>query len=640
MTLDDYNNDPTNPETCLGVSNQFADQGKHDTALLFAEQGMLHNPGGVTRVKLLERASISGFYSKIPRRKESGKKACEVLAVDRANSWHTKNLARQNSTYYARSSKDLMPSTRTMELEFTPPYDYKPMNPSITSNDGKLWMIQRTVNYLIRPDGSYDMRGDSAIRTVNYLILLNDDLSVQRAEEILPPENLPEPLYGLVIGWEDCRLFFWKGEPWCTATVRELNEEGYCEIVLSKIVDAGNGKKRFAEHRVIRPTFTDRQHEKNWMPMVVGDDLFFIYSSDPTRIIDHNGNLVSSRVAHMAADSFRGGGPVVEIDGGWLALIHESHGMPDHRRRYMHRFVWYDSYGRLSRYSEAFYIKELGIEFAAGLAKHPKTGEIVASFGVHDRSSWLATFDINEIKRILKPAGVAVEKLPSDPAVMMWLSNQTNSALQDHSTVNSCKQITALAGLPLHVDGPKNWDNLTAIWNTILTTDPMLPVMDVAATPESAYLPSLRMLGYKDLVSINLTQTETEIIDGVTYKHGDCTGTDFPSDHFGFIACLSVVEHGVDIDKFMAESARILRLGGHLLVSTDYWQQPVDTMGQMAFGSPVKVFDISDVMAMIDAGKRHGLQVTGNVRFDCNEKVVNWIGMDYTFINVLFQKIA
>lgn len=638
MDIQAYNNDPTNPRAALATSNSLADAGLADASMAFAEIGLRLDPDGETRVKLLERISISGFYSLIDRRRELGKKACEEIATDRNNSWQTKNLARQNSTYYAKGSKDLMPSTRFLEVDFVPPYDYKPMNPSITCHNGQLWLNQRTVNYVIRPDGSYDMRGDSAIRTTNYLLRLNDDLSVAGAEEIHPPADLLPPAYGLVIGWEDCRLFFWKGQPWCTATVRELNHEGYCEIVLSRIDTDERGRRVFADHRVIIPVFTPRQHEKNWMPMVVDDNLYFLYGSDPVRIIDHDGNLVSTKVSHMAADSFRGGGQLIEMDGGWLGLIHESHGMPDWRRRYMHRWVWYDSIGRLARFSESFYIKELGIEFAAGLTRHPRTGEIITSFGMNDRSSWMAVFDPNEIKRLLAPAGDAIRQLPSDHDTMMWLASQTNATLKSSQSVEKAKSMLFRASLPIHVDGPKNWDNLVAVWQTALSTDPCHPVMDVAATPESAYLPGLHRLGYRDLVSINLVEPNPRTQDGIRYLQGDCTATSFPDDHFGFIACLSVVEHGVDLESFFRESARILRSGGHLMVSTDYWQNPVDTMGQRAFGAPVKVFSANCVMDMIRIAQQSGLLVTGNVDLSCEQRVVNWIGMDYTFINVLFRK--
>lgn len=638
MDIKTYNDNPEDPRAVLAAGESIANAGYHDAAIAFAEIGLSLDPDIETRVKLLERISISGFYSKVARRRQLGKTACEAIATDRGNSWHTKNLARQNSTYYAPGAADIMPSTRFMEVGFTPPYDYKPMNPSIAVNGNEIWMNQRTVNYVIRPDGSYDMRGDSAIRTTNHLLKLSHDLDVIESREILPPDGLPDPLYNLVIGWEDCRLFFWKGEPWCTSTVRELNHEGYCEIVISRIVDAGNGRMKFADYRVIRPGFVPRQHEKNWMPMVVGEDLFFLYSSDPTRIIDHHGNLVSSKVSHIASDSYRGGGSVIEFEGGWLALIHESHGMPDWRRRYMHRWVWYDAFGRLARFSESFYIKDLGIEFAAGLARHPATGQILVSFGIHDRSSWLAVFSPDEIKRTLKPAGAPLQQLPGDLDTMIWLTSQTNATLKDSATVEKARSILSNAVLPTHVDGPKNWDNLTAIWQTVQTTDTNHPVMDVAATPESAYLPGLRRLGYQDLVSINLDEPRPRTEDGIKYQQGDCTRTGFPDDHFGFISCLSVIEHGVDLKAFFQESHRILKQGGHLLVSTDYWQDPIDTRGQMAFGSPVKVFTASDVLDMIRTAQDSGLVVTGNVDLSCKDRVVNWIGMDYTFINIMFRK--
>ena len=57
-----------------------------------------------------------------------------------------------------------------------------------------------------------------------------------------------------------------------------------------------------------------------------------------------------------------------------------------------------------------------------------------------------------------------------------------------------------------------------------------------------------------------------------------------------------------------------------------------------AFGAPVKVFTMQDIAQMIKTAARFGLEITGNVDLSCNERVVNWIGMDYTFINLLFKK--
>ena len=401
--INDYNLNPSDPEVIFEIAKSYYQDGKHDLALLFVEEGLRNCGDDVKLVaKFLEISSISGFYSKRLDRKSEGKLACESISMDRSLEWSTRNLARLNSTYYASSISELMPATEIMPVRFVPPDDYRAMNPSIACHDGKLWMIQRTVNYEIREDGSYDMRGDTAIRTRNHLLQLDGDLSIVSSEEILPPENLPEPLYNMVIGWEDCRLFFWKGEPWCTATVRELSADGACEMVISRIVVDQSGNRRFSDYSVVSPTFIEKQHEKNWMPMVNGDNLFFLYSNDPTRVIDPYGNLVTSNESWIASDSFRGGGQLVAFNGGWLALIHESHYMWNSKRRYMHRFVWYDPTGKLKAYSESFYLTKVGIEFVAGLTKHPTDDRIIASFGVEDRSSWLATFEPNEIANLLR----------------------------------------------------------------------------------------------------------------------------------------------------------------------------------------------------------------------------------------------
>ena len=638
MPLATWNNDPV-PINAITTSNELANQGFHELAVLIAQHALSCNPDYETRLALLERCSISGYYCKISNHKQLGKSACEEIATDRTRSWYTKNLARQNSTFYAPSLNEIAPSTVLKEVNFVPKYNYAPMNPSITTHDNNLWMIQRTVNYRIRPDGSYDMRGDNAIRTINYLLRLDDDLNVLSSEEILPPHDLPSPLYDQVIGWEDCRLFFWKNEPWCTATVRELNSEGYCEIVLSRLAPNEDNARRIVDYKVIKPKFCPRQHEKNWMPMVVNDQLFFVYSSDPVRIIDIDGNLVSSKVSHFASDSFRGGGSLVPYAQGWLGLIHESHSMYDNRRRYMHRFVWYDSFGKLAAYSPAFYMHNLGIEFSAGIAKHPTRPQIIISFGIHDQTSWVGIVNEDEIKKMLKHSSEFEKRFWQDNTALAWLSNQTNQALENSDAVMKCKTITETARLPLHRDEPKNWDNTIAIWQTCLTTDPIDPVLDIAATAESAYLPSLNLLGYKKLISINLTQQETEVKDSVTYMHGDCTATNFDNDYFGFISCLSVIEHGVDVKKFLDESKRILKQNGHLFISTDYWQDNVDTRGQHAFGAPVKVFNKEDISQLIAYASSIGLELTSPVSLNCNQRVVNWIGMDYTFLNLMFKKL-
>lgn len=609
-------------ELMLSSAVQYQTQNMHELAISFVETipNITNDENFINRANSI--LSISGYYSKLSDRKLAGKTVSENIALNRKIPWHDRDAARKNSTWYASSLTDLCPSTTLHKIAFLPKYNYNSLNPSVYSFNDKLWMIQRTVNYRVTADGSYDMRGDNAIRTINYLISLNDDLSVATAEEILPPDNLSDPLYSLVVGWEDCRLFFWKGEPWCTATVRELNHEGWCEIVLSKIVDAGNGKRKFAEHRMISPKFCDKQHEKNWMPMVVNDSLFFIYSSDPVRIIDSDGNLVSSRVSHIASDSFRGGGAAIPVNNGWLAMIHESHNMSYGKRRYMHRFVWYDSFGRLAKYSEAFYIKELGIEFSAGLAKHPKTGQIIVSFGVDDFSSYLAVLSLEDINKMLKNAGPVFEKLPSDYKVLNWLISQTNNVLADYASIETCKAILKTADLPIDNFNAMNWFNVLAIWILSFTDDSRASIMHITDTVDRSYMTCLKHLGYTNVVEVQTNTQTAELVNNLA---------NFKDSSYSFISCNNLLTQTGGIDKILLELSRVLEIGGHLFVGENFWQG--------AHGSPEynlkNVFGINDIVNLIAAAKKYNLEPTTNVHFNCSEKTVN---NESTVINILFKK--
>lgn len=399
---DNYETILNDPASLLSKAREFQAQYMHDLAILLAENVYkITNDFNWTK-QADEIISISGYYSKLPEKKNSGKISCERIALNRELSWHERDIARKNSVWYADSLSQLCSSTILHKINFVTKPNYSATNPSITvTPDGKIMMIQRTVNYLIREDGSYDMQGDHAIRTINYLVEFDYDFNIINSQEILPPVNLPDPKYSLVIGWEDCRLFVWQNSLWCTSTVRELTDDGWCNIVLSRIEHTDINQVRFADYKIIEPNFKEKQHEKNWMPFVRNNALNFVYSCDPVRIIDYQGNLISQQDSSIASDSFRGGGNLVEFDGNWLAIIHESHIMHDNRRTYMHRFVLYNNEGKIIKYSPSFYFKHLGIEFAAGLARHPTTGQIIVSFGYKDNESYLAIVTPDEISSML-----------------------------------------------------------------------------------------------------------------------------------------------------------------------------------------------------------------------------------------------
>ena len=149
------------------------------------------------------------------------------------------------------------------------------------------------------------------------------------------------------------------------------------------------------------------------------------------------------------------------------------------------------------------------------------------------------------------------------------------------AAVKECRRLR----LPLHHDRPKNWDALGAVATVLELCGDGASVLDAGSARYSSVLPWLRLYGLKDLVGNNLEFGDDVWRDGVVFRYGDITDTDFPDGRFDAVTCMSVVEHGVPLEPFLAESARILRPGGVLVVSTDYDADPPDTTGITMYGS-------------------------------------------------------
>jgi SAM-dependent methyltransferase len=194
--------------------------------------------------------------------------------------------------------------------------------------------------------------------------------------------------------------------------------------------------------------------------------------------------------------------------------------------------------------------------------------------------------------------------------------------------------------LPLHPGRPKNWDLLGAV-SVVLESVPVSgAVLDAGAARYSPVLPWLRLYGYTRLTGNNLEFTRSTRHGPVTFEYGDITATDYPDGAFDAVTCLSVIEHGVPVEAFLKESARILRSGGVLVVSTDYDQHPVDTAGVTAYGVPVHIFTPDEIRALVDLAAAHGLRLRGELSLANAERPVHWkrTGLDFTCIRLTFDR--
>jgi glycosyltransferase involved in cell wall biosynthesis len=406
-----FNQRPQRAEPLYDLARYYRDRGMNDASLLFCEPGVaVPRPDDILFLEdfvyttgLQEEFSIAANYARDPIRRDRGFAACNWLTLNRDVPLGSRDLAWSNLFFYVEPAIQMMPSFAPRPIGFAAPDGYRALNPSVVRWGDQIFLVQRTVNYTLTEDGlRYQTADNAPIQTRNFLLRLSPELDIQSSGEILPPADMPPPAYRLVIGFEDMRPFLWRGELWCSACVRELTPEGWCEQVLARIDTGTADSYRLTDWRVLRPE-GPRVHEKNWMPQVVGHKLQFVYLCDPTRLVDERGRTIAQTTPAIAAPNFRGGSQVIAFDGGWLALIHEVQWKAAVRRRfYQHRFVWFDQAGVLRGVSRQFYFQTKGIEFAAGVAWHPDGERLLISYSVADSEAWIATVDSDDVRRLLE----------------------------------------------------------------------------------------------------------------------------------------------------------------------------------------------------------------------------------------------
>ena len=294
---------------------------------------------------------------------------------------------------------ELAPATRLGELVLEVEPAWPQFNPSIAVDGDGFRAIVRTANYRLDSEGGYVMLdGGRDVRTLNYMVELDDALSVRSVEPIDDRTAEPPRLAARVLGYEDCRLIR-VGDGWlASATVRDRNERALCEIALLQLDAAAISRV------TVLPARHPDRHEKNWMPFVVGEELHFVYTVGPTVVLrcdPSTGRLetVAEHAAPEAAAMLRGGSQGVAVEGGPLFATHEA--SDDGRRAYVHRFVLLDAAFRVAAISPPFRFTGEDVEFCAGLAR---SGErLVLTYGIGDRAAGIAVASVDEIAGLLSP---------------------------------------------------------------------------------------------------------------------------------------------------------------------------------------------------------------------------------------------
>lgn len=132
---------------------------------------------------------------------------------------------------------------------------------------------------------------------------------------------------------------------------------------------------------------------------------------------------------------------------------------------------------------------------------------------------------------------------------------------------------------------------------------------------------------------------------GIDLQKGDLMNTPFENESFDFATSLSVIEHDVDFSKFAKEVSRILKPGGHLFCSFDYWNPKPLYEKRILYKLDWNILDEKDVLNLIDVLRENGLHLVGDIDWTTQDAVINDTycspvqGVSYTFGIFHFVKI-
>jgi SAM-dependent methyltransferase len=220
--------------------------------------------------------------------------------------------------------------------------------------------------------------------------------------------------------------------------------------------------------------------------------------------------------------------------------------------------------------------------------------------------------------------------------------------LQDRTECAAATAIVESVGLPSHHDPQKNWDAFKCIAYVASLGDLDAPVLDAGAGDQAVALRWLHRLGYRDLYGCDIAAKPTKMIFteiGAKVSKQELSATSYEANFFQAVTCISVIEHGVSLKGFAREMARVLRPGGLLVVSTDYWSEPIDCTGIFPYGPDapeMKIMTPADMQVLVGACAKAGLELCEPLQTQTRDKAIRWerTDRDYTFIFAAFRKLS
>lgn len=209
--------------------------------------------------------------------------------------------------------------------------------------------------------------------------------------------------------------------------------------------------------------------------------------------------------------------------------------------------------------------------------------------------------------------------------------DEATKFIQDNGLVESgisAKNWEVWQVMPYMADG--NWADLGSDGGVVLDNLVKKGIVGMKVGVDLAYRETVKVESY---------------VNGYDRIKGDLMDTKLPTGLFDFVTSLSVIEHEVDFSKFAKEVSRLLKPGGHLFVSFDFWEPKPLYEKRKLYKLDWNILDANDVNNLVKAFEENNILVVGDVDWKLQDAVINDTycspvqGVSYTFGIFHFIKI-
>lgn len=278
-----------------------------------------------------------------------------------------------------------VPSAKRIQLPQLTQYKYNACNPSVIECNHKLLAVYKGVSHDLKTSGYQDHHGGFSRQ--NYIAEISSDFQIEKTlfVEDRHIRSNPDALNGI----EDLRLFKWRNAHYVLGAARNVTKKT-TKMVLCQLSGSYFDLVGFLPSR--------QQTEKNWMPWVKEDELFFIYHSDPHEILKFDGKDISNFKKPLMPVQLRtqfGGSCVMPLNKNFIGIVHRK----TQTLNYTHTCIIYGPDFEVVAISPEFKFESERVEFCCGLAL--LGDQIILSYGIWDSQAVLIKLPLADFFDVL-----------------------------------------------------------------------------------------------------------------------------------------------------------------------------------------------------------------------------------------------